>query len=300
MRINNRWISLKALETFEVAARHQNLSAAADELGVTRSAISHQIRSLEDTLGTQLFDRAGRRITLSPEAHTLLAPLQSALREISSAVGNLGDHETEGTLTVAMPSSFIALWLAQRLPNFLNAHPTLQFRRTLWLPGAQPLDPQTHMAIVFEETHFPGHQVTPLIECEMFPVCAPGYEGLRHTHDVTDLKNSTLIHSDEGQAWSKWFTAAGAPQIDARQHIHAGSTHDALAIARSGLGFAISDNYYAPQTFLSGDLIQPFSRKLSAKANYYLVSYPEDRLSEPEKAFRDWILEEVALYERFF
>ncbi|WP_299351045.1 LysR substrate-binding domain-containing protein [uncultured Shimia sp.] len=300
MKINNRWIPLKALETFEVAARHQNLSAAAQELGVTRSAVSHQIRNLEEALGTQLFDRTGRRIAISSKAHALLAPLQGALRDISSAVQNIGAQETEGTLTVAMPSSFIALWLAQRLPNFLTAHPTLQFRRTLWLPGMQPLDLKTQMAIVFEEAQFPGHQVVPLIECQMFPVCAPGYEGLRHTHDVRDLRNSTLIHSDEGEAWAKWFTAAGAPQIDARQHIYAGSTHDALAIARNGLGFAISDNYYAPQTFLSGDLIQPFARKLSAKANYYLVSSPEDRLSEPERAFRDWLLEEVSLYERFF
>lgn len=299
MRVNNRWVSLKALETFEVAARHQNLSAAADELGVTRSAISHQIRNLEDTLDTQLFDRTGRRIAVSREAHALLAPLQGALRDISSALRTLDEHQTEGTLTVAMPSSFITLWLAQRLSNFLNLHPTLQFRRTLWLPGAQPLDPQTHMAIVFEETHFPGYQVTPLIECQMFPVCAPGYEGLRQTHDVRDLQNSTLIHDDQGEAWSKWFIAAGVPQLDARQNIYAGSNHDAIAIARSGLGFAISDNYYAPQTFLSGDLIQPFSRKLSAKANYYLVSPPQERLSAAEKAFRDWLMEEVALYERF-
>ena len=119
---------LNALRAFEATARLSTLAAAAEELRVTPSAVSHQIRTLEETLGVILFQRANRRLTLTKDGLTLLPGLSEGFRRLTAAVTELERNQREGVLTVSMLSTLAMRWFMPRLPQFQTEHPEIEVR----------------------------------------------------------------------------------------------------------------------------------------------------------------------------
>ena len=123
MKIGDKWLSLNALRAFEATGRHLNMSRAAEELNITQSAVSHQIRQLESTLEIELFIRAARSLRLTPAGTKLLATVQRSFQEIATTILAVSEDLVHGDLRIASVPGFTFLWLAKRLPEFLERFP---------------------------------------------------------------------------------------------------------------------------------------------------------------------------------
>lgn len=295
MRIGRRHLPLGSLEGFEATGRHLNMRRAADELGLTQSAVSHQVRGLERALGVQLFERVGRRLALTAEGSRLLATVQQALDRLATTAQAIGGDALSGRLSVAAPPAFATQWLVPRLPRFLARFPELSVTVVPVAPGLAPALPKVELAVVFNAARFPGMRVEPLVDLEMFPVCAPGLAGSlgagRLPLPPEALRGQTLIHEDDGEIWARWFAATGTEQFPPRREIRVASTLDALTLARLGAGFAINDAFMGGEMLEAGTLIRPFAASM-AHGRYALVL--PGTPTAPALAFERWLRREVA------
>lgn len=298
MRIGDRHLPLNALQGFEATARHLNMRRAGEELNLTQSAVSHQVRSLERALGRPLFAENRRRLALTPEGKRLFVAVQQGLETISAAATQLSEDRFSSSLTVMAPASFCAQWLVPRLPRFLELFPDLTFSLTT-ARATKTSDLATmDAAIVFNSVHFPGMRVEALTRLDMFPVCAPGI--LDHTRPMTpeDLASETLIHEDNGEIWSRWFAAVGADQIEPHRKVHAAGTQTALSLAMAGIGFAIDDGIMGANALAEQTLVRPFGQTTFPFGDYSTVTPPLERVTPAALAFTDWIRKEMAETKR--
>ena len=287
MRIGSSHLPLNALQGFEAAARLLNMRRAGEELGVTQSAVSHQVRQIEAALGLPLFEPNRRRLVLNAEGRRFLSAVQGGLDRISAGALHLGEHDYSGTVTVAVPPAFRAQWLVPRLPDFLRAFPDLSLSLQTLQDRAAPL-PRVDVAVVFDRAQFPGMVVETLADLEMYPVCAPDLATGRD-----GLTGATLIHEDDGTVWARWFASAGAEQTAAHRDIRVDSTQDALSLARAGVGYAIDDRFMGARNLGTGQLVRPFGALSFAYGRYSMVTAGPDRLPAAAAAFAGWLKREV-------
>ena len=293
MKIGDKWISLNALQTFEVTARHEHMGRAAQELNVTPSAISHQVRSLEQSLGVELFDRQGRRIVLNPTGARLLLSIRQGFDTIASTALSLSADAYSDTFTLAVPVSLMVEWLNTKLSVFLQRFPNLSLKCVYSERTMTALPPDVDMGIVFGAHVFAGCTVTPFIRPRVFPVCAPRLVRGPLPLDASVLRQATIIHEDDGDIWAQWFASRGVEQFRPAREIHAGSLHDAMAFARAGAGFAITDWFLGGKALSSGALVQPFGRAELVSEDYYIVTrtnHPKEKVAE---ALSSWLLREA-------
>ncbi len=294
MKIGTRHLPLNALQGFEAVGRHLNMRLAGDELNITQSGISHQVRSLERALGQHLFEPNRRRLVLTHEGRRLLDTVRGALDAISATALQMGEDAYSASLSIAAPSAFTSQWLIPRLHRFLELFPDLSLHTTVLPAENDGRLPKVDVAIVFNQVRFPGMRVETLVHLDMFPVCAPklfaGPEVMAPDH----LRNETLIHEDDGAIWSRWFAAIGADQIVGRRQVHVASTQAALDLARAGIGFAINDRFIGWRYLAEGALVRPFGERTFSFGEYVLVTQPPDRLPPPAQAFTDWLRRETA------
>lgn len=293
MKIGDKWVSLNALQSFEAAARHAHMGHAAQELNVTQSAVSHQVRALEASLGIALFDRRGRRIELNGAGEKLLHAIQSGFDSIGSTVLSLSADAFSGQLSVAVPVSLMVEWLTPKLAAFLGHFPDLSLRLSYSTRSMTMLPADVDMAIVFSAHAFPGCKVVPLMRTAVFPVCAP--EMSRGLLPMTPqiLQRATIIHEDEGETWARWFASQGLEQFRPARDIHAGSHHDAVAFARQGAGFAMTDWFLGGADLRAGRLVQAFGPQELDTDAYYIVSRTSQRDDSPARALSDWLHREA-------
>ena len=293
MRTGTKHLPLNALQGFEAAARHLNMRRAGEELNLTQSAVSHQVRTLETALGRRLFAENRRRLVLTPDGKRLLIAVQQGLETISAAAVQVSDDAFSSSLSVLAPSAFSSQWLVPRLPRFLELFPDLTFSlATGSATGSSDLA-QFDTAIVFNNAHFPGMRVETLTQLEMFPVCAPGSLSNARKMVPEDLQNETLIHEDDGEIWARWFTAVGADQIEPRRKIFVSGTQAALALAVAGTGYAIDDGIMGEKALAEKILIRPFGNSAFPFGDYSTVTPPVERITPAALAFTDWLRREM-------
>ena len=293
MKIGENWVSLNALQTFQVAARHQHMGRAATELNVTQSAVSHQVRALETSLGVTLFGRRGRRIELNPAGERLLRAIEQGFAGIASTALSLSTDAFSGQLSLAVPVSLMVEWLNPKLAEFLGRFPGLSLKLTYAERTMTSLPADVDMAVVYSAHSFPGCTVTPFMRTAIFPVCAPELVrgALPMSPDI--LKRATLIHEDDGDVWSQWFASRGLEQFRPEREIHAGSHHDAVAFARNGAGFAMTDWFLGGEALRAGRLVQAFGpRELDYDA-YYIVTRVNQPPNSPASALLEFLVRET-------
>ncbi|MFQ6021798.1 MAG: transcriptional regulator GcvA [Acidiferrobacterales bacterium] len=287
---------LNAIHTFEAAARHLSFHRAAEELHVTPSAVSHQIRSLEDFLGVRLFHRLPRQVVLTTEGQAYLPPIRAALDQIKAATERVVGGTGPLTMTVAPP--FATGWLVPRLSRFQAQNPDIEVRLSL-VTSTELVDfarSDVDLAIRSGRGNWPGLSSHRLIGEELVPVCSPALlEGLHPLKRPEDLRNFTLLHAlPRITQWQMWVNAAGVTGVDVYRGPKFHNTPLALDAALAGLGIAIADRRLVARELESGRLIQPFDIVLPSESAYYLV-YPEETADNPKiAAFRGWLLSEVA------
>lgn len=286
--------SLNGLRAFEAAARHLSFTLAASELNVTQTAISHQIRRLEEELGIRLFIRQNRALALTPEARDYLPGVRAAFNDLRLATDRLLRKEDDKVLTVSTLASLAAKWLLPRLTDFQEQHPGIDVRITTSTSLVDFQRDNVDAAIRYGRGQWPGVRADWLMADELFPVCSPSLlRGDKPLRRPEDLRNHPLLHTSNANSddWRLWLTAAGLPADIARQP---GITFDMIFMtiqaAIDGIGVAMGRTSYVQDDIAKGRLVVPFKIALPADAGFYLVA-PEGRREPPKlAAFRQWIV----------
>lgn len=305
---------LNALRAFEAAARHSSFRKAAAELHVTPAAISHQLKSLEEALGTQLFRRANRRVELTPAARAAVVRLREGFQAIAEAVEQLRAADRGHLLTVSAAPSFAGKWLMPRLHRFVTRHPEIDVRLS-----ARMRSPDTSMreravrlelndatlddadvAIRYGDGTFPGMRVDRLVDLAVTPMASPHIvRGPNPLRTPDDLRHHALLHDDTGYFangrlnWDNWLDAAGVSGVDTTRGVHFSHANLAIDAAIDGLGVLLSLTALAEPDIVSGRLVRPFALALPADFAYFIVC-PRSESERPAiKAFREWLLEEA-------
>ena len=286
--------ALNALRAFEAAARHPTLSRAADELCVTPSAVGHQIRSIEDVLGVQLYERDGRFRRLTAKGERFASELKQAFGQIETACRTL-TRPSSAELHINVTPTFAIRWLVPRLGRFQARHPDISVNITT---SAAPISLERELidaALRFGFPSWPGLAADLVFMEDIFPVCRPDLLGGGRV-DPRALHGKTLLHSSHRRSdWARWLEAAGLSdgEVDPSRGPVFDLTTMALEAAESGLGVAITREAQVAGSLRDGKLVAPFRRDLLRGEGCYLLTRPERRDDPNIAAFRDWLMDEV-------
>ena len=291
---------LAAIRAFEAAARTENFTAAAAELGMTQAAVSYQVKSLEERLGAPLFVREKGRVRLTPLGQRLLPSLSSAFDAIEAAFATHRE-EDESLLTITTTHTFANTWLAWRLGAFQIEHPDLAVRMTTSNELIDLRSGDADVAIRAGRGDWEGHEHYELFKSSFTPMTSPGCVAeaeakLGHRLESADLPNELLINPSDDW-WQQWFADNGVP-VDAsvfrrpgvRLDSHADEGHAAMA----GQGFALLTPLLWKGDVAAGRLCVPFPDRISTRGWAYWLVYPTERRMVPKvKRFREWLLAEM-------
>ncbi len=286
--------SLNGLRAFEAAARHLSFTQAATELNVTQTAISHQIKRLEEELGVRLFVRQNRALSLTPAAKEYLPGIRAAFNDLRLATDRLLRKDDDHVLTISTLASLAAKWLLPRLSAFQESHPGIDVRITTSTALVDFKSDSVDAAIRYGRGQWPGLRADWLMADQLFPVCSPALlTGKKPLRTPEDLADHVLLHTSAGNDddWRLWLTAAGLPTSLSKQP---GISFDLVFMtvqaAIDGIGVAVGRTSYVKDDIAKGRLVVPFEITLPADAGFYLVS-PEGRADSPKlSAFRNWLV----------
>lgn len=287
---------LNSLRAFEAAARHLSFARAAEELYLTPSAISHQIKSLEEQVGTKLFERRGRNVGLTDAGGRYYPALRQAFDRMHEATEELKQSDRFGALTVNVLPTFAIRWLLPQLNEFQERHPEIEVRITTNVRNIDFLQTEADAAVRFGNGDWPGLESRLLMTEEIVPVCSPTLlekgPGLK---SPADLKHYSLLHDiNRPDTWRAWLNAVGEKSIDPERGLKLETTNLAVQGALQGLGIVCANPYMVSRELESGQLIEPFEYHLAVANGYYLV-YPKGREDRPRlKAFETWLTEMAA------
>jgi LysR family glycine cleavage system transcriptional activator len=306
---------LNALRVFEAAARHLSFKGAANELSITQAAVSHQVKSLEDYLGVELFHRAGRGVQLTEAASACLPKLREGFDALAAAVEMIRERGEQTELIITAPPVFTARWLMPRLADFSRREPKIEVRvvGSSKMVDAGALDSSALMSNLDLRTEasgveihlgsgeYPGYRTDKLFEISMVVVAAPELaNGAPPIKKPEDLAQQMLLHDDamnlvaHGNAWQKWLDAAHvAEKVDGSRGPHFSSNILSLEAASQKLGVALALRPLVDADIASGRLCAPFKIEVKPQGLYWLVC-PEVIADRPSvAAFRRWLLEQV-------
>jgi LysR family glycine cleavage system transcriptional activator len=284
---------LTALRAFEAAARHLSFKHAANELSLTPTAISHQIRQLEDHLGVRLFVRTTRRVDLTPAGQGLFPALRDGLDAMARAVQNVRPDAQPRTIVLSTTMAFASRWLLQRLARFAASHPDIALHLHT---SDEPVDLQggvAQLAIRYGPGSYPGLNCVPLLPSRFAPVCAPGLD----VRDLGQLAQVPLIGFEwfrrEGATpdWPLWFERAGCAPLP--RQLHFSDEVHAIQAAIAGQGVALINLALVADELRTGLLRQPFGPELAGHP--FHLAWPKARDGDPGIAeVRAWLQLEAA------
>lgn len=287
---------MTALMTFTAAVRSGTFARAAQEVGLTQSAVSRQIATLERWLGTALFDRIGRRVTLTETGRLYAPPIMAALDQIRSATSaTIAADAMRRPISIATLPSFGMRWLAPRLPRLFARHPDLVVNFSMRVTSFDFATDQLDAAIHFGRADWPGTLADLLMREEMVVVCSPHVARSGRLREPSDLLEHTLLEqSTREDAWSQWFAAAGVEPRYRRSRPRFEHFMMAAQAAVAGAGCALVPRFLVQPELETGALVCPFEIALTGDQAYYLVYPRSQRENRSLLIFRQWLLEECA------
>lgn len=308
-----RSLPLNALNAFEVAARYESFSKAAEELNVTPAAVSQQIRTLEKLMGVQLFHRLNQGLVLTPAGKAGLSKLQDGFRNVNDAVDQIRSIPEKQSLDVWMAPSFASKWLMPRMRRFVDLHPEIDLRisASAELVDTDVMSPsltedilRTHdvdIAVRFGRGNYPGCDVERLMKVVALPLCSPALlqDNSKPLSTPADLANHTLLHDEtpyEGRPdWASWLQAVGVDSVDGTRGLYFNRVSLALAAAVEAQGVVLSLEQLAIDDLSNGRLVVPFHHEVELSQAYYMISLQRSVNTEHVIAFKRWLKEEAAL-----
>ena len=287
---------LRALTAFEAAARLGSFRLAAGELSVTRSAVSHQVKSLEQRLGVQLFRRDARRAELTQAGQSYFPPVREAFDQIEAQTRALRPTAADNELTVQVYVTVALKWLIPRLHDFERRFPDMKIRLSTshfdWDFDEKNVD----VGIILARNRSPDHYYRSLFQSMLTPVCAPQLtKGPNALKTPEDLKRHKLIYVYTAEEdWHLWLEAAGIKGIKLSDRLAIDSYILAQEAAIEGRGVAITVGPFVTEELKTGRLIEPFPLRVPHRHNWYFACNAEHQLKPKIKRFEDWLVKQVA------
>jgi LysR family glycine cleavage system transcriptional activator len=261
-------------------------------LFVTPSAISHQIKLLEEFLGLKLFRREKRKVSLTAAGERYLPSVQLALDEIESATRRLMTSPNLSAVNISVAPAFLTRWLVPRITRFQEQYPDVELRFSSTTGFIDFEHSDTDMAVYYGEGNWRGVDIHFLRYLVSTPVCSPKLaEGL---NSPEDLLKRTLIHvSGRRQEWQQILQQLGVRANTATRTMSFSSTALAVSAAIEGIGVSLADRALVQRELEAGQLVVPFDITLDKPKAFYLVYQEKRQLTYGMQAFRDWILQEM-------
>lgn len=284
---------LNALRTFNAAALSGSFKGAAEMLDVTQSAVSHQIKFLEECLGTSLFVRNARGIELSQAGHVFHRHVHAAFAEIDHGMRALHRITRPSELTIQTYSTIAVRWLMPRIHDFQKLYPKLVIRLVSAQTDPDFADETCDVAIIIGKPPAGRVHAAYLFTPRLYPVCTP--QIARALAVPADLAGQTILQVYPARSdWPIWFHSFGLAARDPDQGLQFDSYDHALRMAARGHGVALAMPPFANEDLASGVLVRPFpDHEITPDAEWYVVS-PETRADNRHvRAFRRWVIEQV-------
>ncbi|MGX1500643.1 LysR family transcriptional regulator of beta-lactamase [Labrenzia sp. MBR-25] len=280
-------LPLNALRAFEASARLCSFTRAGLELRVSQTAVSHQVKSLEDVLQVSLFERLPRGVALTDEGLALLPVLTDAFRRMSEALSRFEDGNYREVLTVGAVATFATGWLLPRLAGFAKAHPQIDLRLKTNNNRADILADGLDCFLRFGDGAWHATNAEKLMDAPLSPICSP--EAAPRLSEPADLVNEPLLRSYRIDEWAMWFQAASLPPPRARGWMFDSSLAMVEAVTQ-GAGVALVPTSMFNRQLSSGAIVQPFMTSVLT-GSYWLTWLKSREETSAMRKFRQWLLE---------
>lgn len=284
--------SLKFLKTFQVAAARLSFKAAAEELFITPSAVSHQIKTLEEQLGVPLFDRGPHSLTLTEAGQNYLQHMDSVFARLESVTEQLQVRHGRGVVRLHMPPFFATEMLLPKLQSLLDVQPDTDIHINTALVPLQPHPADADVSIIVNAIPEDGLACHKLFSQAFVPACSPLLLLRNPINTLEDLNKHTLIaHEARRDGWDRWAESAGV-RLRPKKIVRFDSMHTAAQAAEHGVGVALVSSRLGNERFAQGSLVKLFDTELETGESYFLILRPEDAMRPDVRVLMQWILDE--------
>lgn len=283
----------KALLAFQAAATAETLARAAERLGVTESAVSHQVRHLERLLETNLFDRSGGRLRLTRAGAAYLARIEPALNALHEASEALRPAAGRNQVRITLPPSLAVTWLIPRLSQLEAAHPDLELQLVTTTRVLDLAREQIDLAIRYGRGGWPRVESEKLFEDMATPVCAPGYlaPGADPAEALAQVR--LIVNRSIPGEWAEWAAARGLPAPALDEAVELDAIEQTLQLAEAGHGLAVGRAPFITDRLARGALIAPFGAGGPTGAAFYLCRPSEAEARPAVARVKRWLLAEA-------
>lgn len=262
--------ALRALDSF---ARHGSVWRAADELNLTRSAVSHQLRLLERELGFRLLARAGKGIVLTQQGRRYAHDVRKALTVLGNAGANQSSQGVGGSFSLSCTPGFASLWLCTHIGAFQDIYPDVSLRVLTPRRLDDVNNPDADAFISFGDGNWPNRAVELLCDIQFTPLCSPTLlNKIGGLSKPADLVRATLLHLGDSEDWSRWFSLTKVENPDIDRGITFSDMNLVFSAAIAGQGVAIGDELTGSKALSDGRLVRPFDLAIKSPRSYYLVN----------------------------
>jgi DNA-binding transcriptional LysR family regulator len=291
---------LDLIEGFEAAARNLSFTRAGAELHLTQSAVSRQIKALEDWLGVPLFERRTRSMVLTSQGESLYLAVPDVLRTIEKVTREIRHEQLARSLTVTTTPAFASLWLIPRLASYTREHPQVDVRISTSTAFVDLERSNVELAIRFTGVAPPGNAMK-LFEEEIFPVCAPELLKNRKKPLSTPahLRHHVLLHYDDPDNrvawldWPTWLEAIGLTGFKAAGTVRFSQYDQVVVAAASGQGIALGRTPLLKRMLSEGKLVAPFSSRSVGPRAYYVITSTRSANNPDVSEFVEWLFSEA-------
>jgi LysR family glycine cleavage system transcriptional activator len=285
--------SLKFLKTFQVAAKLKSFKGAAEELFVTPSAISHQIKALESQLGVALFERGVRSLTLTDAGAHYLEHISDIFSKLESVTEQLQMRFGRSIIRLNVPPFFANELLLPRLASFSQARGQTDIRIETAFSAPKSHPPEADLSIVVGTGPWDGLTVHELFAQSFIAACSPGFLIDNPINDYSDLNGKTLLlHEERRDAWERWALGLKIAAIKPNRLVRLDTMSAVVLAAEQGVGVALVPSRLSADRFTAGGLVKLFTAELTTNESYVLLHRPADRAREDLQELTRWILSE--------
>jgi LysR family glycine cleavage system transcriptional activator len=284
--------SLKAIKTFQIAAKHSSFAVAADQLCITPSAVSHQIKTLETQLGLPLFSRGARALALTDAGARYLEQIDDLFMRLESVTEQLRARFGRTSVRLHVPAYFASEMLLPRLSEFSKLHGGIDLRIETQSAYGRTHPAEADISVVCGSGPWNGLVAHPLFAQTMIPACSPELLAERPVTRYEDLNDHTLlVHEARRDDWDRWATAVGLKELRPAQIVRIDSMSAATRAAEKKIGIALLPAQLSRRKFAAGRLVRVFDDELVTQEDYTLLVRAEDENRDDIRALCAWLIE---------